>query len=88
MKDILSGVTRERDCECGKRFTQHQLSEAFMLLAEGKSKRAAQLVARQIPELFVPVHCPRCEHIDLRRQAQLDDTHSYPPPFGERHDAA
>lgn len=81
-------VTRERSCECGRRFTQFQLSERFMLLAEGKSKNAAQLVAKQCPGLFVPVHCPACERRDLGHQSRLDDTRRYDPPFGERHDVA
>lgn len=81
-------ISRERSCECGRRFAQHQLSADFMRVAEGKSKRAAQLVLAQCPGLFVPVHCPQCERRDIGRQAQLDESRDYPQPFGERHDAA
>jgi hypothetical protein len=81
-------ISRDSSCECGRRFSQHQLSARFMGLAEGKSQRAAQLVAAQCPGLFVPVHCPACERLDLGRQAHVDESRHYIPPFGERPDAA
>lgn len=81
-------ISRDRTCECGRRFSQHQLSETFMRITEGKSKRAAQLVLAQCPGLFVPVHCPACERRDLGRQARLDEMPHYSQPFGERPDAA
>lgn len=85
---MFSGAVRERTCECGRRFAQRQLSERFMLIVERRSKQTAALLARQIPELYVPVHCPACERRDIGHQASLDDSRDYPQPFGERHDAA
>lgn len=82
-------IARERVCECGRSFTQFQLSERFMLAAERRSPRVADLVQTQCPGLFVPVHCPRCERVDLRRRAQLDEAQDMNRlPFGERPDAA
>lgn len=81
-------ITRDRTCECGRRFAQSQLSARFMEMAERQSKRAAALVFAQCPGLFVPVHCPECERRDIGRQASIDEMPHYSPPFGERHDAA
>ncbi|HXD48471.1 MAG TPA: hypothetical protein VN600_06855 [Gemmatimonadaceae bacterium] len=66
-------VERETVCECGRRFTQHVLSERFMRIVEGHSRRAAELLTAQVPGLWIPVHCPPCERRDLGRQARLDD---------------
>lgn len=63
-------ITRERTCECGKPFTQRQLSAHFCEIVEKVGGMNA--VMRQIPDLFVPVHCPPCERRDLGRQATLD----------------
>lgn len=54
-------VTRTKACECGRIFTQHQLGERFMLMAERHSESAVGAVMRDIPDLFVPVNCPACE---------------------------
>ncbi len=70
--------TRERTCECGQRFTQRQLSERFLTIVEGFSAKAIAAVTRQIPDFFVPVHCPRCERVDVRRQAWIDEQNSVP----------
>ena len=82
-------VTREQTCECGRPFTQRQLSERFLAIVEKRGRNAMASFAKQIPDFYVPVHCPPCERVDLRRRAELDaHTNDYPPPFGERHDAA
>lgn len=65
-------IERDRTCECGRVFTQRLLSERFMAMAEKHSPRAAQLIMQQIPDLFVPVHCPHCERVELGRQARID----------------
>lgn len=86
---VLSGVERKRRCECGREFTQRQLTERFVEIAEGYSTRAVALLRAQIPDFFVPVHCPSCERRDLGRQARMDESKqsSERPSFGDR-DAA
>lgn len=71
-------ITRERTCECGQRFTQIQLSERFLTIAETFSAQAIAAVTRQIPGFYVPVHCPRCERVDLRRQGYIDEQNRIP----------
>lgn len=70
-------IIRERACGCGRRFTQRCLSPRFMEIAEGKSAHAVKLVMQQIPDLFVPVHCPSCESRDLGRQSRLDEANRF-----------
>jgi DNA-directed RNA polymerase subunit M/transcription elongation factor TFIIS len=78
-------ITRQRTCECGTAFTQRLLSERFCTAVEAAGGMRA--VLRQIPDLYVPVHCPRCERIDLGRQARIDTSregdrrHSSEPEF-------
>lgn len=64
-------ITRTRTCECGRVFEQRQLSGSFLTIVERHSAGAIDAVTRQIPEYFVPVHCPRCERIDMHRWAQI-----------------
>ncbi len=82
-------ITRERTCECGTLFTQRLLSERFLTMVERAGRKALAAVSQQIPGYYVPVHCPRCERIDLNRQGTIDaHRNEYPSqPFGER-DAA
>lgn len=65
-------ITRARTCECGATFTQFLLSEEFLSACEringGGPLRAVQA---QIPEFFVPVHCPSCERKDIGRAQRL-----------------
>lgn len=63
-------ITRARTCECGASFTQRQLSAHFCEIVEKAG--GIRAVMRQIPDLFVPVHCPPCERKDLGRQQRLD----------------
>lgn len=78
-------ITRPATCGCGDTFRQFILSAAFLEACEtirgGAPLRAVQA---QIPGLWVPVHCPRCERVDLQRQARLDeirrDPSHYVPP--------
>jgi hypothetical protein len=58
-------ITRARTCECGASFTQRQLSARFMEIVEKQGRNAVLKVERDIPDLFVPVHCPPCERKDL-----------------------
>jgi hypothetical protein len=83
-----SVVTRDTTCECGTAFQQAMLSERFMGIAEKGG--GALCVTRDIPELYVPVHCPPCERKDLGRAARIAEARSLPEhrqPFGDR-DAA
>jgi len=80
-------IARERTCECGRRFTQRLLSQHFLEIAE--KAKAIELVAKQIPGFYIPVHCPPCERRDLGMQGRKDEykhqaTHI--PPFGEAAD--
>lgn len=81
------GATRERTrtCECGRAFKQFLLSERFCALCERRGITA--MVEAQIPGGYVPVHCPRCERVDIGRRARLDAA-QYPPDYTERHEAA
>lgn len=54
-------ITRERTCECGHTYTQHLLGPRFLGMAERHSMGAVDAVMRDVPDLFVPVHCPPCE---------------------------
>lgn len=80
-------VSRIAKCECGQSFTQTQLSERFMLMVERQGRRALDLVTRQIPDYFVPVHCPKCERIDLGHATRLADLQRR-DALDTRHEAA
>ncbi len=87
---FTSGTKRDVKCECGQEFTQFQLSEAFMHVVESNGKGALAAVLRDIPDLYVPVHCPKCERLDLGRSARIAEARALPEhrqPFGDR-DAA
>lgn len=68
-----NAITRTRTCECGRRFTQRLLSARFLEIVEGQSKGALAAVRRDIPDYFVPVHCPPCERRDLGHAARRAD---------------
>lgn len=65
-------ITRTARCECGILFEQQQLSERWIEAVERVSPRAVRMMQQQIPDFFVPVHCPKCERVDLGRRFQLD----------------
>ncbi len=77
--DTGKPVARDAKCECGREFTQRQLSERFLEIVEKQSRNAMQTLRKQIPDFFVPVHCPRCERRDLGRQANLEDARRSSP---------
>ena len=80
-------MTRQRSCECGRKFTQVLLSERFYNIIAKRGQRALDMFNRQIPGGYVPVHCPSCERRDLGRQARLDESRvEYQQPFGEAAD--
>ena len=69
---FFSGETRSATCKrCGKGFVQQKLSDRFIETAcrvaarEGKETPA---LLREIPDCFVPLHCPPCE-----RQAMTEE---------------
>lgn len=75
-------ITRQQKCECGQSFEQRLLSERFLRMVEKASRRAVELLGQQIPGYYVPVHCPRCERIDLGRRATIDQhRQDYPQPY-------
>lgn len=80
-------IVRERICECGHRFTQRLLSERFLAIVERKGAKAMDLMRRDIPDFFVPKHCPPCERRDLGRHARMHEARQeLPPHVGEAAD--
>ncbi len=77
-------IHRRRSCECGVFFTQRLLSERFLTIVD--RGRGIQGMIRQVPEFYVPVHCPKCERRDLGMQARRDEFKHLPQPFGEAAD--
>ncbi len=70
-------ISRERTCLCGRRFTQRQLSGRFLSMCERQSKGAIDAVTAQIPNYFVPVHCPPCERRDIAMSGRAADAKVY-----------
>lgn len=54
-------ITRPWSCRCGKDYTQRSLSMQFMNMVERVQPSALSAIARDIPGLWCPVHCPSCE---------------------------
>lgn len=77
-------VERSRTCECGRSFSQRLLSARFLTAVERRGQRAMDMLREQIPDYYVPVHCPPCERIDLGRRAQVDEHRLH---FTERNEA-
>ena len=68
MSQWFSPHTRSAVCGvCGATFTQHHLSERFLAMARSKTVPlgAKHAIDRQIPDGWVPLYCPPCEHHDL-----------------------
>jgi len=63
-------------------FTQHQLSERFMLICENQGPGAVKAVMDQCPGLWVPVFCPSCERKELSRYH--NDRASFALPIPKR----
>lgn len=80
-------IIRQATCECGKSFAQRLLSERFLEIVDRSSRNAMAVMERQVPGFYVPVHCPRCERIDLGRQARVDSVRLL-PSHHERPEAA
>lgn len=78
-------IERQRACECGRTFNHFLLSARFLATIEKQRGRALELVKKQIPGYYVPVHCPRCERRDIGRQERIDDTR---PHYTDRASAA
>lgn len=78
-------IARDRNCECGQKFTQRLLSDRFFRIVAKRGARCLEMFEKQIPQGYVPVHCPRCERRDIGIQARLDDTR---PHYTERDEAA
>ena len=77
-------ITRERTCECGRKFTQRLLSERFLTIVERKSRHAIDLLTKEIPGYYVPVFCLPCESRDLGRSARMANARAESrPTFGD-----
>lgn len=64
-------IAREAVCECGTRFVQKHLSAAFLELCEKWNHGGAMRELRkQVPDFYVPVHCPKCERQQLGLEAR------------------
>lgn len=70
-------ITRRQTCECGQSFTQMLLSERFMLIVERRGPMALDAMRREVPDYFVPVHCPPCERKDLSMSARRSSYTNY-----------
>lgn len=81
-------ISRTRTCECGRSFPQRLLSERFLAIVERQGKRAFDLFTKQVPGFYVPVHCPPCERVDLRRGLELEQARSLPDHYRDKDDAA
>lgn len=77
-------ITRDRRCACGREYTQRLLSDRFLTMTEKHSYGAIQLVERAIPDMFVPVHCPRCERRDMHLLQPRAAEVATAPLFGYR----
>ena len=64
-------VERNVWCGCGKAFVQCLMATKALESLERQGK--VDVVAKQIPGFWLPVHCPTCERIDLRHQANIDE---------------
>lgn len=77
-------VTRGAVCECGAGFTQRHLSARFLTMCErwngGGALRAVQ---RQIPDFFVPVHCPKCERHQLGLESRRVEYRPLPSDYSQ-----
>lgn len=64
-------ITRPALCGvCAKAFTQSLLSARFLAAVEKRGDSAMRLLARQIPDYYVPVYCPVCERAALGHEAR------------------
>jgi hypothetical protein len=77
-------VTRERVCECGRAFTQQLVSARMVRLVERRGARAVEAFVAQIPDGYVPVHCPACERVDIGFWARRADLRRERPHYTER----
>lgn len=68
---MLSDRERQATCDCGRTFTQMQVSDPELEALARMGRVHAFLAA--VPGGFVPLHCPACESADLRRQSLIDD---------------
>jgi hypothetical protein len=74
-------IERETTCECGRNFSQTLLAARELEAAERMG--VIGRILAQIPDCYVPVHCPPCERQDLTYQARIDEargtaSHTYP----------
>jgi len=70
-------ITRERKCLCGRTYRQTLLSADFMRLVESRGQHAVDVFVKQIPDMYVPVHCPVCERHDIGNHAKRAAIHHH-----------
>jgi hypothetical protein len=62
---FVTGADRAAVCrDCGEPFTQHKLAPRFLAAARNLPALAGQphAIDREIPDGYVPLFCPPCEH--------------------------
>jgi hypothetical protein len=69
-------VERRKACECGREFTQSLMAPSELASLERMGHIATFM--RQIPECWVPVHCPPCERVQLGHQSRIDEARNAP----------
>jgi hypothetical protein len=69
-------VSRPAYCACGREFTQHRLSDAALRICRypAEQRGAVAAIDRECPDLYVPTHCPPCEHVALGIDARRAET--------------
>ncbi len=64
-------IGREATYECGRPFKQRMVSARFLGIVDKLG--AMTRFRKQVPELYVPVHCPPCERKDLTYSARISE---------------
>lgn len=78
-------IERRKVCECGAAFTQMQMAMRELEALERMGQIARFL--KQVPEAFVPVHCPKCERHQLTLHARLAESGTYANTLPDRRSA-
>lgn len=64
-------VSRNRVCDCGRKYTQRLLSERFLNIVAMRGEKCLAAFEHQVPQGYVPVFCPSCERKDIGRWARI-----------------
>lgn len=71
-------IERSTTCECGRAFTQMQLSAGFLETMERRNPRIIADFQQQTPGFWVPAHCGPCERVQIRHQSRIDEAQNAP----------